>query len=147
MMTKYFAFISYKRGGLDEQVANWIHSKLEKYPYPVDMVSPNNRPEHESLIRRIYIDTKELSVAESDFSDDIKEALENSRYLIVVCSKRAAKSEYINNEVLYFLKTHNGQMLHASVLEFTHPVTGAHMRFKSRMPDDMTELKYLLDQI
>ena len=36
-MTKYFAFISYKRGGLDEQVANWIHSKLEKYPYPVDM--------------------------------------------------------------------------------------------------------------
>ena len=54
-MTKYFAFISYKRGGLDEQVANWIHSKLEKYPYPVDMVSPNNRPEHESLIRRIYI--------------------------------------------------------------------------------------------
>ena len=50
-------------------------------------------------------------------------------------------------DLLDFLKTHNGQMLHASVLEFTHPVTGAHMRFKSRMPDDMTELKYLLDQI
>lgn len=48
-MTKYFAFISYKRGGLDEQVANWIHSKLEKYSYPVDMVSPNNRPEHSNL--------------------------------------------------------------------------------------------------
>lgn len=106
-MTKYFAFISYKRGGLDEQVANWIHSKLEKYPYPVDIVSPKNRPEHESLIRRIYIDTKELPAKESDFSDDIKEALENSRYLIVVCSKRAAKSAYINNEVLYFLETHN----------------------------------------
>lgn len=106
-MTKYFAFISYKRGGLDEQVANWIHSKLEKYPYPIDLVSPNNRPEHESLIRRVYIDTKELPAKDSDFSDDIKEALYNSRYLIVVCSKRAANSVFVNNEVQYFLKTHN----------------------------------------
>ncbi len=107
-MNNYFAFISYKRGGIDEQVANWIHLKLEKYPYPVNLVSPENRPEHESLIRRIYIDTKELPAKESDFSNDIKEALENSRYLIVVCSKLAAKSEYVNKEVLYFLETHGG---------------------------------------
>ena len=105
---KYFAFISYKRGGVDQQVANWIHLKLEKYPYPANLVSSENRPEHKSLIRRIYIDTKELPATENNFSDDIKEALENTRYLIVVCSKLAAKSAYVNNEVLYFLKTHNG---------------------------------------
>lgn len=106
-MESYFAFISYKRRGIDEQVANWIHLKLEKYPYPVNLVSPENRPEHESLIRRVYIDTKELSVKETDFSSDIKSALEHSRYLIVVCSRLAAKSDYVNKEVLYFLKTHN----------------------------------------
>ncbi len=50
-----------------------------------------------------------------------------------------------NPELLEFLKTHDGQMLHAEVLEFNHPTTGAPMRFKSHMPDDMQELKAILD--
>lgn len=50
-----------------------------------------------------------------------------------------------NPELLEFIKTHNGQMLHAEILEFKHPVTGADMHFKSRMPDDMAELKEILD--
>ena len=50
-------------------------------------------------------------------------------------------------DLLDFLRTHDGQMLHAEVLEFAHPVTGEHLRFKSRLPDDMTELKYLLENI
>lgn len=52
-----------------------------------------------------------------------------------------------NPELLDFLKSHEGQMLHASVLEFLHPVTGEKMRFKSHLPDDMMELKYLLSEI
>ncbi len=52
-----------------------------------------------------------------------------------------------NPELLDFLKSHDGQMLHASVLEFLHPVTGEKMRFKSHLPDDMMELKYLLSEI
>lgn len=48
-------------------------------------------------------------------------------------------------ELLDFLKAHNGQMLHAQILEFTHPVTGKKMSFKSRLPDDMAELKAILD--
>lgn len=52
-----------------------------------------------------------------------------------------------NPDLLDFLKSHDGQMLHASVLEFSHPVTGEKMRFKSHLPDDMMELKYLLSEI
>ncbi len=48
-------------------------------------------------------------------------------------------------ELLNFLKNHDGQMLHAEVLEFVHPTTGEKMHFKSRMPDDMMELKEILD--
>lgn len=48
-------------------------------------------------------------------------------------------------ELLNFLKNHDGQMLHAEVLEFMHPTTGEKMHFKSRMPDDMMELKEILD--
>lgn len=50
-------------------------------------------------------------------------------------------------ELLDFLKTHDGQMLHAEVLEFVHPVTGKKMKFKSKMPDDMMELKYILEEM
>lgn len=49
-----------------------------------------------------------------------------------------------NMELLEFLKTHSGQMLHAEILEFKHPITGEDMRFKARMPDDMIELKEIL---
>lgn len=52
-----------------------------------------------------------------------------------------------NPELLEFLKTHNGQMLHAEVLDFTHPVTGEKMHFKSHLPDDMSVLKAILDEI
>ena len=50
-----------------------------------------------------------------------------------------------NPELLEFLKNHDGQMLHAEVLEFNHPVTGEKMHFKTKMPDDMMELKDILD--
>ena len=50
-----------------------------------------------------------------------------------------------NPDLLEFLKTHSGQMLHAEVLEFIHPITGEKMHFKTRLPDDMMELKYILD--
>jgi 23S rRNA pseudouridine1911/1915/1917 synthase len=50
-------------------------------------------------------------------------------------------------DLLEFLKTHDGQMLHAEVLEFTHPTTGEQMRFKTRLPADMMELKYILESI
>lgn len=38
-----------------------------------------------------------------------------------------------------------GQMLHAEVLELAHPITGEALRFKAKMPEDMRELKALLD--
>ena len=50
-----------------------------------------------------------------------------------------------NPELLDFLKNHDGQMLHAEILEFVHPVTGEKMHFKTRLPDDMLELKDILD--
>ncbi len=50
-----------------------------------------------------------------------------------------------NEELLDFLRSHDGQMLHAQVLEFKHPTTGEQLRFKSRMPDDMQQLKEILE--
>ena len=51
-----------------------------------------------------------------------------------------------NPDLLEFIKTHDGQMLHAQILEFNHPITGKKMRFKTDLPDDMLELRYILDE-
>lgn len=51
-----------------------------------------------------------------------------------------------NADLLDFLKEHTGQMLHAEVLEFVHPVSGEKMSFKTKLPDDMQELKYILNE-
>ena len=51
-----------------------------------------------------------------------------------------------NPDLLEFLKTHNGQMLHAEYLEFAHPITGEMMQFKTHLPDDMLELKCILNE-
>lgn len=101
---KYFAFISYTRA--DKDIAFWLHNKLEKYPYPQGMVSEENRPLHDKFVRKIFIDMKDLPVTYHEFTEDIKRSLEESRYLIVVCSKNAVKSEFVQKEINYFLNTH-----------------------------------------
>lgn len=102
--TNYYAFISYSRK--DKGVANWLHTKLEKYPYPKKLVKPENAPADKRLVRPIFIDVEDLAMSERKFSDDIKGALENSKYLILLCSKNSAQSTYVDKEVKYFLKTH-----------------------------------------
>lgn len=51
-----------------------------------------------------------------------------------------------NPDLLDFIKTHHGQMLHAEVLEFIHPVTGAPMHFRAPLPDDMATLRCILEE-
>ena len=102
--TPLFAFISYSRK--DKTVANWLHTKLEKYPYPQDLVSTEFRPPHPRFVRRVFIDTKDLAVTDDSFTYDIKKNLEAARYLIVLCSENSVQSHYVNKEVEYFLKTH-----------------------------------------
>ncbi|MBO4745780.1 MAG: RluA family pseudouridine synthase [Alphaproteobacteria bacterium] len=51
-----------------------------------------------------------------------------------------------NPDLLDFLKEHTGQMLHAQILEFAHPITGKPMKFKTDLPDDMLELRAILDE-
>lgn len=52
-----------------------------------------------------------------------------------------------NPELLNFIKTHDGQMLHAEILDFVHPVSGEKMHFRAPMPSDMLELRAILDEI
>lgn len=94
---KYFAFISYQRQ--DEEWADWLQHQLEHYHLPANIVS--DHPELPKDIRPLFRDKTEL--AGGILAKEIRSALENSRYLIVICSPNSAKSEWVDKEVQSFI--------------------------------------------
>ena len=93
---EYFAFISYKRE--DEKWAKWLQHKLEHYKLPSNL---NGRTDLPKEIRPIFRDQSEL--AAGVLADEINKALINSKYLIVICSPRAAQSVWVGKEVQTFI--------------------------------------------
>lgn len=104
-MKKPFAFISYSRK--DIKVATYLLNRIEKYVYPHDYVKEEHRPTDNLRVRPIYLDLADLSVKARTFTDELKESLKNSRYLILICSSDSAKSSFVKSEIDYFLATHN----------------------------------------
>lgn len=92
----YFAFISYKRE--DAKWADWLQNKLENYKLPSNLGGKDNLPK---AIRPVFKDTTELNP--TYLPQQIKEALADSKYLIVVCSPLSAQSEWVNKEVETFI--------------------------------------------
>ena len=95
---QYFAFISYKRE--DEKWAKWLQHRLEHYKLPSNL---NGRKDLPKEIRPVFKDTSELMPG--NLPEQIRQALELSKYLIVICSSRSAKSEWVNKEVETFIST------------------------------------------
>lgn len=93
----YYAFISYKRE--DEKWAKWLQHKLEYYKIPLS-VRKNNSSIPEK-IRPVFKDTTDLSGGVLEKA--INEALESAKYLIVICSPRAAQSQWVCKEVQKFI--------------------------------------------
>ena len=93
---EYYAFISYKRE--DERWAKWLQHKLEHYKLPSNL---NGRTDLPRQIRPVFRDTSELNPG--NLPQQIHDALEASKYLIVVCSPHSAKSEWVNKEIETFI--------------------------------------------
>ena len=95
---QYYAFISYKRD--DQKWAEWLQEKLEHYKLPTNL---NGRSDLPKEIRPVFRDKSEL--AAGVLADEIQKALDNSKYLIVICSPHSAKSEWVNKEVQAFIES------------------------------------------
>lgn len=96
---KYEAFISYRHGEIDEKVATQIQKEIEKYKLPGKIAKLTGK----KRIGRVFRDADELR-ASSDLSAVIKEALDESEWLFVICSKRYQESVWCMSEVEYFLE-------------------------------------------
>lgn len=94
---EYFAFISYKRE--DEKWAQWLQRKLESFRLPSHLKGRDDLPKE---IRPVFKDTSEL--VPGNLPQQIIDALDKSRFLIVICSPRSAASPWVDKEVDAFLK-------------------------------------------
>ena len=94
---EYYAFISYKRE--DKKEAMWLQHALEYYRLPNHL--RNDHPEWPEYVRPVFRDMTDMEVGE--LSTQIHAGLEQSNYLIVICSPRAAQSKWVNDEVEYFI--------------------------------------------
>lgn len=95
----YYAFISYQRK--DEKWAKWLQRKLENYKLPVANAKGSS-DKKSKYIRPVFRDKTDLTAG--PLPDALKEALQQSRYLIVICSPNAVESPWVNEEIETFTK-------------------------------------------
>ena len=98
---RYWAFISYSHR--DEVWAHWLHEALETYRVPRRLVGAPTKgtdviPER---VFPVFRDRDELA-GSFDLSGQLKLCLQQSRYLIVICSPHAVASSHVKSEIETF---------------------------------------------
>jgi len=112
---KYRAFISYSHS--DEQWAMWLHKALETYRVPKHVVG--RETEFGPVPTRfapVFRDRDELATA-TNLGDTLTRALEQSAFQIVICSPKAAKSRWVNEEILTFKRLGRENRIFALIVD------------------------------
>jgi WD40 repeat protein len=119
---QYWAFISYShqdnlatRGdGTGDHIpwANWLHEELETFRIPDgyrDRLTRSGEPMPERFFPT-FRDEPELPTSH-DLGGQIRDALDRSRFLIVIASPRSARSPYVDAEVRHFRQLGRGDRI------------------------------------
>lgn len=109
---RYDAFISYRHVEPDRGWAKWLHGALETYRVPRALVKKG----FPARLTRVFRDEEELP-ANADLSTQITTALNESQFLIVICSPRAVESRWVNAEVEHFRKLGRHDKILALLIE------------------------------
>lgn len=107
------AFISYKRE--DEAWAKWLQKKLEHFKLPTEIRKKKPDLEFYECPRHVFKDTTDLSGGVLDKA--IKAGLDSSKFLIVICSPYAAKSEWVCKEVQEFIDSGREEYIIPFIIE------------------------------
>lgn len=110
----YDAFISYRHCDLDKFVAENLHKQLEAYHMPADIME--KRKGMKNKIERVFRDKEELPLT-SNLNDPIMNALQNSDWLIVICSPRLRESVWCKKEIDTFISLHGREKVLAVLIE------------------------------
>ena len=94
-MEQYLAFISYRHVKTDMQVSAFLRRYLENWHLPSSCTLPKKR--------RVFRDTDELPTS-TDLGNDIEQALQNSDYLITICSEEYVTSKWCLREIERYIE-------------------------------------------
>ena len=112
---RYMAFLSYSHD--DEKDAAWLEESLETFRVPPRLVGQlTDMGPVPKKLTPIFRDRHELAAA-ADLGEEIEEAIAASRFLIVLCSKTAAQSHWINEEIALFKRLHEDDRVLAVILD------------------------------
>lgn len=101
MAEKYIAFISYRHKPLDMAVAEELVKMIERYVVPKEF----RKDPAQKYPGKVFRDMEEIRVS-NDLTQDIRDALDESRYLIVICTPDTPHSEWVPQEIEYFISRH-----------------------------------------
>ena len=90
----YDAFISYSHR--DMKWGQWLQKKLETFRLPKDLLEKGEKP------RNLKIFRDQTDLAGVALETALRKELDQSEYLIVICSPASAASRWVNDEVEYF---------------------------------------------
>jgi len=111
----YRAFISYSHR--DKDLAQRLHREVESYRIPSKLVGKvTGVGKVPRRLRPIFRDREELP-ASGDLSAELSAALRQSMFLVVICSPAAAKSRWVNEEILQFKQVHGDSRVLAIVAD------------------------------
>jgi len=97
---RYKAFISYSHR--DRKWGIWLQHALERYRIPRRLVgSESTFGPIPARLAPVFRDREDLSSA-ADLSMSVKESLESSESLVVICSPTSAASDWVSEEISYF---------------------------------------------
>ena len=111
---RYKAFISYSHQ--DRKWAAWLQRALEGYRIPKWLTGREGA--FGTVPRRlspVFRDREDLPSA-SDLSVQVREALDASEALVVLCSPAAARSAWVNEEIRYFQSQGRGERIYALIV-------------------------------
>jgi hypothetical protein len=112
---RYSGFISYCRRDADH--ARWLQAALESYRMPQRLVGT---PTPDGPIARhllpLFLDRSDLAVA-PDLESELARAIASSRYLIVLCTPRAAASQWVDREIRIMQEAGRGDHILAALFD------------------------------
>ena len=117
-MDQHFcAFISYRHQSPDQEIAKKLHTAIETYHIPGSIRKKTGR----KRLGRVFRDQEELPLS-PDLGSDIEAALDQSEWLIAICSPRYLESRWCLREMEYFIQ-HKGRERVLAVLAEGTPET------------------------
>ncbi len=110
----YIAFISYRHLPLSKKIAKKIHGDIEHYRVPKEL----RKKGFGERLGRVFRDEEELT-ASDDLGSEITNALDHSKFLLVVCESGTKDSMWVDREVQYFISKHDREHVIAILAEGT----------------------------